>query len=413
MSFSQLQNHMARYGYELIETPVIEPATLFLTKAGDEIINRLFTFERSGKVLALRPEFTASAAQRYVNGNEKIARWQFAGAIFEDHPGGQYQHFSIGAELIGLAGSSADAEIIGMAALGLPAQPQVIIGHVGLMRHLLQSFNLDERTQRFLLNHRSALKNQGKTSVIELLNHYLPVQEFTEVETGSKTTTEQMLGVLLGNGSRGTILGGRTRDEIVQRLFNKQQRAANRDQILAAIDFLEAWAAIQGTPEIAFEQIEAFIQDDTARNVLKAWRDVIELLGVYGVTNILIKPDLERTWDYYTGIVFEFLVNGKVVGAGGRYDELTQLLGGQENTPAVGFTYYVDALDTLNEKEKLSLTLHDEGRESLQWALKLREAGLTVELMPDTGNLQVTNGQLNWNGKTYSSVESLLTDLKQ
>ena len=79
---------MRAYGYERIETPIIQPAELFLTKAGDQIINRLFTFERMGRQLALRPEFTALAAHTYVTrypeAPHPVVRWQFSGSIFEE-----------------------------------------------------------------------------------------------------------------------------------------------------------------------------------------------------------------------------------------------------------------------------------------------------------------------------------------
>ncbi len=80
-----LQLFMSSFGYEILETPILDSADLFLTRAGDQIISRLFTFERFGQQLALRPEFTAAAAHAYITSRRTtIARWQFAGAIFED-----------------------------------------------------------------------------------------------------------------------------------------------------------------------------------------------------------------------------------------------------------------------------------------------------------------------------------------
>src|SRR5688572_27496423 len=61
-----LQQAMTRFGYALIETPIVEQTDLFLTKSGDEAINRLFNFEMYGRQLCLRPEFTASAARLYI-----------------------------------------------------------------------------------------------------------------------------------------------------------------------------------------------------------------------------------------------------------------------------------------------------------------------------------------------------------
>src|SRR5690606_11335496 len=81
-----LERTMNSFGYTIMEMPVIENADLFLTKAGDQVIEKLFTFERYGQQLALRPEFTAAAAYHYANsGNNAVVRWQFHGAIFEEY----------------------------------------------------------------------------------------------------------------------------------------------------------------------------------------------------------------------------------------------------------------------------------------------------------------------------------------
>lgn len=161
---STLQDHMMQYGYETVETAIIEAADLFLTKAGDQIIQRLFTFEQQGRSLALRPEFTAAAAYHYAQQYEladqqPVARWQFNGFIFENDPtdlSRNYQRMSIDAELIGLSGPAADAEIISMALHGIQANSaqnlQIVVGHVGLLWQLMARFDLDSRTQHFLLS---------------------------------------------------------------------------------------------------------------------------------------------------------------------------------------------------------------------------------------------------------------------
>ena len=99
-----LRDHMADYGYQRLETPVVGDASLFLTRAGDRMISRLFTFGRGGRELALRPEFTSQAARHYVQGKfGGVQRWQFAGQVFEESPHGASracQKFSFGAGII-------------------------------------------------------------------------------------------------------------------------------------------------------------------------------------------------------------------------------------------------------------------------------------------------------------------------
>jgi len=388
---------MSSFGYEILETPILDSADLFLTRAGDQIISRLFTFERFGQQLALRPEFTAAAAHAYITSQRTaIARWQFAGAIFEDD-GSEFQKLSVGAELIGMAGVSADAEIMAMAAGGLDDVGirgwRIVIGHVQLMRQLLKRYRLDVRTERFLLNHLHTLKEYGRERILAELDRLLlvrPDSSLDEVDL-NVVNTQQMLDVLLDATQHGATMGGRTRDDIVRRLLQKRQRAAERTEILAALDFLEAWSAIIGDAETAFQQIERLIgvEDNEARQTLDQWRETIRLLEVYGipVEHTLIQPGLARNWDYYTGIVFE--IHGDVLLAGGgRYDELTRLIGGEQETPAVGFVYYLDqlarAVATPLEAERIVPISFapNKAAEAVQWAQVLRRNGIAAEIIP-------------------------------
>lgn len=433
---SRLEQFMTRYGYEKIETPIIQPADLFLSKAGDQIIHRLFTFERLGTQLALRPEFTALAAHTYVtqlaDGGQPVVRWQFGGPIFED-AAGDYQRFSIGAELIGMAGAPAEAEIIALAANGAAERgvtgASLVIGHAGMMRVLLERFKLDSRTQRFLLHHLPALKDQGKAYVLEQLDTLLLgsiADAASDTEALSELGTQQMLDVLLDATQHGATMGSRTRHDIVRRLLQKRQRATERGQVVEALDFLEAWSAINAEPETAFRQIEAMIApDDTeARRVLAAWREVIALLDAYGIPagRITIHPALARNWDYYTGIVFELWSgDGQHVGGGGRYDELTQLIGGDDAVPAVGFAFYIDQLiaalpqTTVDTPAAIHISASAENfPAAIHWAQSLRSLGKAVVLLDASSNdgaayAVQSDGTLRRDGETYATPDALLS----
>lgn len=363
---SKLDAYMATFGYDQFDIPIIQSADLFLTKAGDQIINRLFTFERRGQLLALRPEFTASAAhaylQRHPNGDQ-IVRWQFQGAVFEDDA---YQHderFSIGAELIGHSGIEADAEVIAMATKGLEIagvqNSQIIIGHVKLLRLLLESFQLDSRTIRFLMFHLNDLNDplRGSAYVLEQIDellgsniHQADAPEHVISDTTNSLialNTQQILDVLLDATQRGATMGGRTRHDIVKRLLQKHQRAAERPQIVAALEFLNAYASIDADPAQAFPEIMRIVSNINADLIalVEEWKDLISRVEAQGVAlnKIHIKPSLSRNWDYYTGILFEMRsVQGDHLGGGGRYDELARLLNSKRDIPAVGFAYYID-----------------------------------------------------------------------
>lgn len=188
-----------------------------------------------------------------------------------------------------MTGAVADAEILSLAVQGVASQEitnwRLVVGHVGLMRLLLDRFALDNRTQRFLLNHLPTLKAEGKTQVLHQLDHALlgidaEPQLLTNSNADSMTAlnTQQMLNVLLDATERGMTMGGRTRQDIARRLLQKRQRAADRQQIAAALDFLESWSAISGSVIDTFQAVEAFIDadDSAAKKVLAEWRHTIE-----------------------------------------------------------------------------------------------------------------------------------------
>jgi len=441
-----LQAHMALYGYETIETPLIEDADLFLTKAGDQIVEKLFIFERHGRQLALRPEFTAAAVYRYlIAGLSDTVRWQFSGAVFEDHPAdGSIQHYSIGAEMIGAKGATADAEIIAMATRGLMAQGitniQLVIGHVGLMRRLLDRFAIDARTRRFILQHRDLLKNSehGKAQLLAQLEHYTPTtqngsSDLAVVDNFTQTNMQQMLGILLDSSRRAETMGGRTQAEIAERLVQKHQQNSEHDQISAALDFLAAWIAISEAADTALSQAQDFIEDDAeAGRMLAEWREIILQLRAYGIPleQVVIQPDLARTWDYYTGVVFELrTTNGLQIGGGGRYDELARLIGGEQNIPAVGFAYYVDSLLTIlpqtsiNHKTPVYIRpINGNNSFAVRWADQLRANGLSIVMATgDTSPVDSlllyveNNGDLRFNQQTYTpdQLASIITAINE
>jgi histidyl-tRNA synthetase len=125
-----------RYGYREIRLPVFEDTALFargLGDASDIVEKEMYTFpDKSGNSLTLRPEGTAGVVRAFLEdglGAEggAVKLW-YAGPMFRyERPqkGRQRQFHQIGAELFGVAGPEADAELLEMvhatfASLGVP-----------------------------------------------------------------------------------------------------------------------------------------------------------------------------------------------------------------------------------------------------------------------------------------------------
>ena len=448
-------NHMRQYGYVPVDLPIIEAADLFLIKAGDQIVNRLFTFEHHGQQLALRPEFTAAAAYHYMieNGDKQpVVRWQFSGFVFEDDPNNptqNHQRFSIGAELIGMENAIADAEIVNIAVQGLIQENfydwQLTLGHIGLLRSVLVNFNLDSRTERLLLSHLQSLKNTdlGKPFVLEQLDKMLFSEtgmnhlgsEFNAAELLSEANAQQILNVVLDTTQRGITMGGRTRDDIARRLLQKRKRSTERQQIVKAIDFLVEWSQISVNPQEAFKAISSLLSsnDTNSQVILSEWKSIVEALEAYDIPmhHIKVQPDLARFWDYYTGMLFELRTTNNIqLGGGGRYDELSKLLGGKRNVAAVGFAYYADEMMALKadisdvaQQDFIICVTTATASVGIRWSRQLRQQGFNVQILPETNPPEFTSvisvanadGTLSLNDKQYNPEDILLltNDLKQ
>jgi histidyl-tRNA synthetase len=429
---------MQLYGYQLMDLPIIDSADLFLVKAGDQIINSLFTFDRQGKQLALRPEFTASAANYFAKTQgSPVVRWQFAGSVFEDKShelSAEFEQLGIGAELIGLGGSLAEAEIIAMSASGLNKigirNVRITIGHTGLIREIIQQFHLDIRTQRFLLHHVPAFNDPDKGAewILKQFDSQLSSVEniplnIDRVDTYVNSSSSDSL----------MTMGGRTQADIVRRMKLKQQRFADRNNVVAAVELLGKWCQVSGESLSTFARLSGLVEgNDNAAQLLHEWQDAVALLEAHGTAlpTLMIKPDLARSWEYYTGIVFELHSDGLHLGGGGRYDELARLVGSKINTPSVGFAYYgnrlMEALKDVPYEFEPIITMNYDEKDllgAITWANSLRTRGLSVQLLPHSElyaagkfTIKLENAiiaQFQTNKYSLDQIDLLINDLKQ
>src|SRR3977135_515246 len=82
-----LRHSFDRFGYQGIQTPILEPLELFLRKSGDEIVARMYSFSHWNRRLCLRPELTASVIRAFVDdlqGHAMPLRLHYAGPSFRD-----------------------------------------------------------------------------------------------------------------------------------------------------------------------------------------------------------------------------------------------------------------------------------------------------------------------------------------
>lgn len=114
------------YGYQPVDTPVIEETGLFVRTVGegtDIVEKEMYTFrDRGGTSLTLRPEGTAPVCRAYLEHGmrqrpQPVKLYYFASIFRYDRPqAGRYrQHHQFGFEAIGEADPALDAEVVEMA----------------------------------------------------------------------------------------------------------------------------------------------------------------------------------------------------------------------------------------------------------------------------------------------------------
>ncbi|MBV9550224.1 MAG: ATP phosphoribosyltransferase regulatory subunit, partial [Alphaproteobacteria bacterium] len=111
----------AERGYAREEPSILQPASLFLDRSGEEIRRRTFTLtDPAGRDLALRPDLTIPIAKRLVKEERALpARIAYNGAVFRHEPQAPQnpiQFFQAGIELFGERDrTKGDAEILTLA----------------------------------------------------------------------------------------------------------------------------------------------------------------------------------------------------------------------------------------------------------------------------------------------------------
>lgn len=121
--FEHMERVCELYGYEEYNASVMEPAELYRSKTSEEIVNQqTYTFHDRGKrEVTLRPELTPTLARMIAAKQREIpypARWYSIGNCFryESTQKGRLREFwQLNADLIGIEGVEADAEVIAMA----------------------------------------------------------------------------------------------------------------------------------------------------------------------------------------------------------------------------------------------------------------------------------------------------------
>ncbi len=387
-----------RYGFEPVETPLIEYTEAlgkFLPDQ-DRPNEGVFSFQDDDEAwLSLRYDLTAPLA-RYVAENYKELpkpyRSYRAGWVFRNEkpgPGRFRQFMQFDADTVGAASPAADAEMCMMMADTLEA-----LG-VGRGQYVIKVNN-----RKVLDGLLEAIGLGGAENAGRRLTVLRAIDKLDRLGLGG---VEQLLGKgredESGDFTRGAELDPASIAKLVGFLRSAAEAAAEIGAGAATPDRDKAdWQIID-------EMRATFGNSPTIVEGLAELEDIWEFVraGGYGIDRIKVDPSVVRGLEYYTGPVFEAELLFEIpnekgqpvvfgsVGGGGRYDGLVGRFM-KDNVPATGFSIGVSRLqaaltalgklDATAASGPVVVTVMDRLRiaDYQRMVTSLRNAGIAAEL---------------------------------
>ena len=350
---------------ERVNTPVIQPAEPFLDMAGEDLRRRIFLTEsETGANLCLRPEFTIPVCLRHIEtatGTPK--RYSYLGEVFRQRREGAHEFYQAGIEDLGdtnIAGADARAilDATGILKALLPgARLELTLGDQAVFEAVVRALGLPLGWQKRLIHAFGDMTHLE--ALLDRLARPQPVtgldREVTElIASGNEAELIARIDRTMEETGYSTN-ASRSPTEIARRLKEKLELAETRldgGALLLLREFLtlqlplaEAPAALVGFADAADLKLGPAIALFDAR---------LAALANAGadLSAMTYRAAFGRPLDYYTGLVFEVTQadSSAVLAGGGRFDRLLTLLGAKERIPAVGFSLWLDRIETARAK---------------------------------------------------------------
>ncbi|GBG05100.1 histidine--tRNA ligase [Lactobacillus rodentium] len=339
-----------RANYREIRTPAFENYEIFARSSGessDVVEKEMYDFHDKGdRHIALRPEGTAGVVRAYVENKIYGPDYVKPFNVFYIAPMYRYERPQ--------AGRQREFHQIGVESFG-SANPLADIETIVMGNDLLNALGV----KNFEL-HINSLGNEDVRKAYHdaLVNYFTPVKDQLSEDSQRRLETNPL-----------RILDSKEEQD--------KQFLPDAPKI---VDYL----------------------DEESKANFKTITDTLTNLGI----KYVLDDDLVRGLDYYTGVIFEFMVEDKnlwqsktTILGGGRYDHLVEEFDGPQ-TPAVGFGIGEERL-MLVLKEQNPKFFEDEGidffitnigegtaQKTVEIARKLRSQGLKVQYDVDQKKLK-------------------------
>lgn len=357
-----IEKLFARRGAALTEVAILQPADPFLDTAGEDLRRRIFlTGSETGEELCLRPEFTIPVCLDHIATKAATPRrYAYLGEVFRQHRDGEAEFFQAGIEDLGDRDHAhADARSLGDAyallkktlpkaklavTLGDQALFEAVLGALGLPRGWRMRLARAFGSQALLDAALADLSSQG---------HHNTIAGPASLLVAGGDEAALVAHIAAGMAASGLPQNaGRTPEEIARRLREKAEFASVKLSA-SALDALKEFLAIHVPLDRAGETLKAFAKGAKLSfgPALKDFAARVEALREQDVPFKAIRYDAAfgRPLDYYTGMVFEIGAPGldRPLAGGGRYDRLLTLLGAKKPIPGVGFSVWLDRIETV------------------------------------------------------------------
>ena len=372
--FDIIKSKFEKFGFSPIETPSMEKLSTLTGKYGSEGDQLLFKVLKRGAKFekaysesntetlkdndfsdeALRYDLTVPFARYIVQHQNDIVfpfkRYQIQPVWRADRPQkGRYREFY-----------QCDADVVGSESLVSEVEL------VSLIHEVLNELKLSDHT--IMINNRKIL-----ASLVEFCNATEFFSEITVIiDKVDKIGTEKVVEELKTN----------IPNKEVAQLF-EEVFAVSENEIISWLEnkLQNSQLGQKGIQELSY---------------------IVKSCNVLGINNIKINLSLARGLDYYTGSIFEVVLNnnsmGSIVG-GGRYDDLTKVFG-QNNLSGVGISFGAERIydlmndlnffpDNLSNPSKFMIIDQSESNiNGLKLLQFIREKGVNSILYPEDHKLK-------------------------
>ena len=280
------------FAYEEYEGPMFEHLELYTGKSGEEIVSQLYNFKDKGdREIALRPEMTPTLARLVIQKARELKKpfkWFSMPRLFryeKAQKGRLREFFQLNMDIIGTESIYAEADL--MAAIAT----------------MLRKFGLKDGEFAIGVSSRKLL-----ATYLEEIGAPNPALVYPVLDRRLKIGPEAFAKALADAG-------------------------LSEDQVKKLDDFMSCKS---------IEEVKTKVHSENATAALAEIEDLFATLTAAGYGECVnLDLSIVRGLAYYTGIVFEVFDKGKsmrAIAGGGRYDSLTEKLGG-ERIPGVGLAW--------------------------------------------------------------------------